>query len=211
MLSPERADALFAALAAEFTDRKTTAEARVAAWKWGTRLWFDSRPLYFERQNDRPGRILKKPPTKTHDRVEVGFDADGEVVVVREHTEIGPYETFHCRRGSIRESARYHFYANAPINILCVSGPAVQPSLSDLVAEQGWVHEEYVWRDECLAEARVSYTPRVAGHYLTLQPLHVAVAEYVRGQLQRVELHWPPLPPGRPEPVVEIAYLRADA
>ena len=210
MLTSEEASRQFAALAGEYHERKAAASKRVRTWQWATAPWRDIRPLYFERHNDLPGRLLRQAPKRLRGRVEAGLDADGRLAVQRDHAEFGYYESF-CRwNAAASEIARYHFDAHAPINKLVLTGCLERPDSSDLIADQGWMHEEYVWAGSRIVEVRVSHAPRVAGHYLTLQTLHTAIPRYSSTRLERVELHWLPLSPTRPEPVVEIAYQRAD-
>ena len=209
-VNTETADRLFSALAAQYRDRKVLAERAVSSWRWASGPWFDPRPLYFERHNDRPGRLLKKPPARPTGRVEVGFDAAGRVVVEREHNEFGCYENFYHWEASPVEVARYHYHDDKdPINLLVLSIDEQRLCASYLVAERGWVREEYVWEGPRLSEVHVSHAPRVGAHYLQLEALHVARAVYDGEQLARVALEWPPKPPSRPERVVEIAWLRS--
>lgn len=210
-MDAETADRLFAALAGQYRDRRARAEQAACAWRWATGPWFDARPVYFERHNDRPGRFLKKPPTRPKGRVEAGFDAAGRVIVEREHTEFGCYESFYAWDAAPAEVARYHYHADKdPINLLRLESDGRRVLASDHIAEQGRSREEYVWDGPRLREVIVHHAPRVAGHYLTLEPLHVARAVYDGEELARVELHWPSQPPQRPEPIVEIAWFRND-
>jgi hypothetical protein len=207
----QTADRLFDALKSQYDERKVTAEREVSSWRWASGPWFDARPLYFERHNDRPGRLLKKPPASPKNRVEVGFDAAGQVLVQREHNEFGCYESFYRWDTSPAEVARYHYHSDKDaINLLVLASDGRRLEASHLVAQQGWVREEYVWEGPRLSEVVVCHAPRVAGHYLTLEALHVARALYQGEHLARVELHWPSQPPSRPEPIVEIAWLRDD-
>lgn len=182
------------------------------SWEWATSPWFDVRPLWFERHNDLPGRRLKAVPKRTDNRTEVGLGRDDIVWVERNHTKFGPYETLFRWEKSAVESVRYHFHAQDPINWIRCSFIEGRATESLLVAEMGWIREVYEYSKHRLTAVHVEHAPRNANHFLPLQPLHVAIPCYdADDALERIELHWPPDPPGRPESVVEIAFLRADA
>ena len=207
----QTADRMFGALKSQYDERKVAAEQAVSSWRWASGSWFDARPLYFERHNVRPGRLLKKPPARPKGRIEVGFDAAGEVLVEREHNEFGCYESFYRWDASPAEVARYDYRSDkGPINLLVLTSDGRRLEASHLLAQHGWVREDYLWEGRRLREVVVCHAPRVAGHYLTLNALHAARALYLGEHLARVELHWPSQPPSRPEPVVEIAWLCDD-
>lgn len=81
----------FNTLASQYNQIKQSCEAKVAVWQWASNDWYDPRPLWFERQGNRPGRLLKKSPKKQDDKVEYGFDERGVVQVARQHVRFEGY------------------------------------------------------------------------------------------------------------------------
>jgi len=209
-MNPADVDHRLRSLADEYLRRKTAAEGQVRRWQWATAPWFDIRPLWLERQNFRLGRLLKGLPKKLNGKVEVGLDEWDRVVCERQYNESGFYETFYDWFATPIEAAHYDYHSDkSPINIVLTERHSNQVVRSDTAAINGFLREDYVWEGPRVVEVRISHAPRVGREFVDLSPLHVAHAIYGGDeQLDRVELHWPPSPPERPTPVVEIAYQR---
>lgn len=85
----------FARLARQYKDRKALAESHVCSWAWATKQVWHMNPLHFEMNAERPGRPFKKKPAAWKRTFSYGTDDSGRVVVERDPTALGCYETFY--------------------------------------------------------------------------------------------------------------------
>ncbi len=208
-------EAAFAALSRDYTARKKAAEGKVCDWKWSKSPWFDPRPLHFERQESRPGRLMRTPPADPVDHCECGLDSVGRVVVERQYNEVGVSETFYDWSADPVEWAGYDsggkkgpiFVALAPME----SGRAVASYDS---ARYGYMSEEYHWVGAHVDEVKEFYAKRDddTGKLGPLTLFRRATAEYdAKEVLERVVCHWLPSPPRNPKGGSKVTYERRKA
>jgi hypothetical protein len=209
MSTIEQLDEVFSALAEEYSFRKRMSESAVQEWCWYTWSWFSLRPLDFERHGWARGRRLREAPANRHGSVCCGLDKDGRVVVEREYDELDAFmETFYNWNCTPVEAAHYDKWKK-PINLLTAMICDGRTESSEMVAIHGSTREEYRWKDGLVREVAVEHAQRLNGRLLPLTPLHIAKVQYDdRGNVQRVELHWPPNPPKQEQEVVELMYER---
>jgi hypothetical protein len=209
----ETVEAAFAALRREYRPRKGRAEGAVCEWVWSTSSWYDPRPLHFERNGWPRGRRLREEPTNRYGRVQCGFDDDGRVVVEREYTEYGFYETFYEWNADPVEVAHYDYAPEKkPINLMLVHHADDKPTSSDVSAIGGYTREEYEWSGGRVVAVSVFYAKRERRRLGTLVAWHRAVAQYdARGKVRRVVLRWPPSPPERTRGISEVPFERRGA
>jgi hypothetical protein len=85
-------------------------DARVERWEWATADHWALAPSFFERIGRRPGRLLKRPPRQVKAGMcELGRDAEGRVLIKREHTSSGPAEERFEHHGDVVDA--YFFFA----------------------------------------------------------------------------------------------------
>lgn len=204
-----KVEAGFAALSGEYQQRKEQAESAVSEWKWATGIWFDVRPLYFERNGLSRGRQLRNKPSKSDGCVSCGLDQLGRVTVERYGSDFGFRETFFKWSPNSVEVAHYAQSEKKPTGLLVAKLDADRVVESDMSAISGFFHEEYEWGDSVVKQVRFHYSQRVEGQLSPLQLWHTANAHYdEKNALQRVELVWPIMPPERVEEVVELVFKR---
>ena len=106
----DRARARFAELWPLHAELSSSAEKRVVEWRWSENVssWDDPRPLGRERDGLSAAPLTVEGSHLRDDDL-VGLDADGAVVVVREHHGGGLInrETFLLKRSDAVESARF--------------------------------------------------------------------------------------------------------
>jgi hypothetical protein len=209
-INPADANAIFAGLQEEYATRRAEAESEVVHWGWYTAPFFDLRPLWFQRHYDLPGSPMRKRPAHLNGRVEVGVDARSRIAVERLYNEYGFYETFFRWAHDHVEAAHYDYYVpdRRPINVLLLNYLDSRPISADLIGERGWVREEYEWQNDELVGVQVFHTERVGRHYSDLRPHSTIRPVYSDRELDSIHVQWPPDPPRRPGPVVEVVYKR---
>jgi hypothetical protein len=209
-------ESAFAALGGEYGARKKAAEKAVCEWQWATFCRLDIRPLHFERNGIKPGRLLRQEPSGRRNYVAYGLDREGRVVVERQHNEQGFYETFCDWNSGSLESAHFDYFVEPsrrgrstgkePINLLRASMQDGRIVAADLAGAYGYTREEYRWEEDLVREVRVMNALRHGGVLPPLQAVHTARAHYDDdGVLQRVERIFPT---SGPEPLVEIMFER---
>lgn len=144
-------DERFTRLAAEYSLRRTAAEAVVVRWEWYDDEAFDLRPLYHERDLSRPGRRLAERPDLAQDHFRIGFDADDRLVAMLEYSGfLGGklyYETFRSHLAGTVEEA--HFHADGrPIYLHEFAFEAGRIRSVAMVATGGGGHETYEYTDD---------------------------------------------------------------
>jgi len=182
-------EAAFASLAPEYESRKKLAEQLVVEWKWASWKVHSLEPLYLERCGYAPGRILKKKPECTDNRVEYGFDQAGRIAVERQHRQFGFYETFQKHSDTIIESAHYDYgTGNKPIKITFVTVEDDKAVRSVSSAVNGCCIEEYTWTNSLLTTVVQFTAERVGNETPVLLRNYVAECEYDdSGRLQRIK------------------------
>lgn len=192
MINLDTTEAAFAVLATEYDSRKQLAEQQVEEWKWATWHVFDPKPLYQERTGYAPGRLLKKEPSEKLNCMEYGFDQEGRIVVARQYSDFGFYETFYQWSACLIESAHFDCAADKkPLKIELVKlkdGKAVRSVSS---GANGCCVETYAWTGSQVTTIHQSTEWRVADETPELKPNYVAVCEHDDAEvLQRISREW---------------------
>lgn len=88
--------ALLKSAATDYATRKQRAKDAVVRWAWATGPLFSIVPFQAERRRGPTPRPLKSAPAKKTGSWQFGFEEDGRLRVIREHTDQrgGAYETF---------------------------------------------------------------------------------------------------------------------
>ena len=210
MDSVEKLESAFASLAGEYSFRKKLAEKSVREWRWATFTWFDLRPLYFERAGYAPGRRLRQAPANRYGRAYYGLDEEERITVERDFNEFGFYETFYNWASDPVEVAHFDYSPDKkPINLMIVRRVENRPISSSTAAINSYIHEDYQWDGELVSHVVRRVAPREHGSLQDLRHWYTAEATYGnKGVILRVELHWPPAPPERTDPIVEVMFER---
>lgn len=197
-------EAAFAGLAGEYKRRKKAAEKLVVEWKWSKSSLFDLRPLWNESHGWATGRPLRQAPAKPVNHFESGFDKSGRLVVERQYTPYGPYETFCDWSTDPVEVAHYDYgREKEPINLMHAyleDGRTISTFRS---AVYGFDREVYHWEDGVVTSIDVFHADRKNGKLARPKKWHTVRARYdAAGVLQRVDLV-PPSKSSKPEVVYE--------
>jgi hypothetical protein len=109
MTPTPKLDVRFRDLKREYFALKKAIEAKVTRWEFAAGDRYDPRPLWYERQKTKPGKVLEEDGSKaTH---HYGFDAQGNLVLTRQRAADGPpdqfTETFHVKKGDAVEMSQY--------------------------------------------------------------------------------------------------------
>jgi hypothetical protein len=111
MTPTPKLDVRFRDLKREYFALKKACEAKVTRWERAAGDRYDPRPLWYERQKTKPGKVLdEEGPKVTH---HYGFDTTGALIVTRERPDAqgAPadqfVETFHVKKGEAVEMSQY--------------------------------------------------------------------------------------------------------
>jgi hypothetical protein len=157
----------FGKLASQYRELKQGCEAKVVAWQWASNEWYAPRPLWFQRQGNRPGRLLKMPPKKQDYKYEYGFDEHGVVHVERQHIRfegypkrIWFYEKFYVRDNDVLEVSLYNYHPEKePIAFDRGTFRNDRLELWESRGRGGLSREKYLWQNDQVAVIRVEHTP----------------------------------------------------
>jgi hypothetical protein len=206
----QKLESAFASLGSEYSFRKKLAEKAVQKWHWATFTMFDPRPLYFERAGFGPGRRLKQAPSNRYGRAYYGTDEKGRITVERDFNEFGFYETFYNWASDLVEVTHFDYASDKkPINFTIVCLNENRALSSNTAAIGSYSEEEYQWDGELVSQVILRQARREQGSLEEIQHWYTAKATYDhQGVLQKLELHWPPDPPKRAEPSIEVMFER---
>ena len=204
------AEMRFARLARQYKDRKALAESLVCSWAWATKAIWHLNPLYFEMNGDRPGRPFKKKPSAWRSTFSYGTDDSGRIVVEREPTDFGSYETFYDWSKNPVEVARFSYDKDkSPINLqlaLYVDGQLVQIATS---AIGGASLESFHLDGPHGTRIEIRFADRTEKGLQKLADYQIVKASYDSdGSVQRVVIDWLPRPPDVRKLTSEVVFNR---
>lgn len=150
---------LLSAAAKEYTARKAHAEAAVEEHAWATGPLFSIVPFQLERRAGWAPKRLKSAPAKKAGQFEFGFDRDGRLRVIRQHTDNRghAYETFIDWDDEGATSVRYDYDPNPKVvsNVARLFVEEARPTKYLLQSKGGPVTETYQYKGDHLVRIRV--------------------------------------------------------
>jgi hypothetical protein len=203
----------FGKMSSEYRELKKRCEAKVTAWQWASNDWYDPRPLWFERQGGKPGRLFKKAPKNPAYKFEYGFDEHGVVHVERQHIRfegyperIWFYEKFYVRGEDVIEISLYNYHPDKEsISFDRGTGKDGRIELWESRGQKGLSRERYSWENDRVSVISVEHAAiddgaprRPLAHWNRFE------AEYDEKGLLGLLCFWP----GQPE-TVEAIYRRS--
>jgi hypothetical protein len=206
-------DHRFENLKSEYQNLKQKCEAIVVNWRWAKFDRHDPRPFWYERNRWKPGQFLKSAPPRPNGFYEYGYDADGNVVVGRNHVSSEPgriwfYETFFVRSGNVLEITHFDYHPDKqPIYLTRCTYQDNHLILWESRARKGTGREHYLWDKNQLKIIEVDHA-NIGEHYEEPTPLQKIIPEYNEiGLLEELTVHWLARPE-HPSETEEIVYHR---
>ena len=129
---------------------KKSVEQQVISWFWATDSIFDLEPFYFEQNGFPKGRIHKNEPVKKEEQYQYGVDANNEVIIERQFTELKGlfYETFYIREKDKIESYQFDYSPEKKIlNVKFFNYENSRLNTSYMVVKNGWIKYSYNYQN----------------------------------------------------------------
>lgn len=200
----------FARLSSEYKRWKSLAEKQVDLWHWATKEVWNLNPLYFEMNQERPGRSLAAKPTRLKEAFSYGTDSTGRVAVERQYTEVGPYERFFDWSKSPVEVA-YFNPGNTPVNLQLARYSRDRLVQVATAAIYSATLETYEWDGPHLTRIEIRVADRTPDGLQKLADYQIVRATYdTDGAVKRVEIDWLPRPPHVRKRRTEVVFTRRD-
>ena len=180
-----------------YAPRREAAEARIANWAWATAVYFDPRPLHFERHGWAPGKRMKVRPANVSHHVQCGVDVNGDILVERKYPgfdETHFYERFFAYGLEQVEAVSFSQHPDGKFitNITQVDLQNGRPARSVAIGAAGLSEEVYKYSRQRVERLDFFHHEGIGSDVVEMELWNAIRADYSEdGKLQRVRRQWP--------------------
>lgn len=199
----------------EYSFLKKKCERNVRVWRWAKNPRHDPRPFWYERNRWKAGRLLPNPPQRPNGYYEYGYDASGNLLVVRQLVFSEPrrhwfHETFFTREGNIVESAHFDYAPDKkPVNLIRSTYRNNQIILWESCAQRGNTRERYLWDEQHIILIEIDHIS-LRDERQFIEPLpwqRVEIRYNEQNLVEEIVEHYIKHPE-QPEEVSQVVYRR---
>jgi hypothetical protein len=139
----------------EYNTIKELCESKIVNWQWATFDIFSLQPYFFERNNFKKGRLLKREPNILINKVKIGFDINSSIVVSQDYTKFKMqfYENFYIYHNDEVFGYRFSYHPEKDL----ISTEYAKYNNNKIIEFSrlgiyGYCHEKYIYEGNMTTE-----------------------------------------------------------